>query len=77
MIWDCISASCAGHIVRINGIRSAENHRQTLIHHAIPSGKRLIGNCFIFQHDNDQKHTAHSMKSYLERKTTDRALTES
>ena len=40
-----------------------------LIHHAIPSGKRLIGNGYIFQHDNDPKHTANTVKSYLERKT--------
>ena len=76
MVWGCISARCVGHIVRINVILSAEKHRQILIHHAIPSGKRLIGKYFIFQHDNDPKHTAHAMKSLLlERKTTDRALT--
>ena len=33
------------------------------------SGKRLIGNGFIFQHDNDPKHTANAVKSYLEIKT--------
>ena len=42
---------------------------------AIPSGKRLIGNGFIFQHDNDLKHTANAVKSYLERKTVDKTLT--
>ena len=34
----------------------------------IPSGKCLIGNGFIFQQDNDPKHTALKVKSYLERK---------
>ena len=33
-----------------------------------PSGKRLIGNGFIFQQDNDPKHTALRVKSYLEQK---------
>ena len=75
MVWACISASDVGHIVRIDGILNAEKYRQVLIHHAIPSGKRPGGNCFIFQHDNDPKHTAHAVKSYLERKTTDRPLT--
>ena len=54
---------------------NAEKCRQFLIHHAIPSGKHLIGNGFIFQHDNDPKHTANPVKSYLERKTADKTLT--
>ena len=54
---------------------NAEKYRQVLIHHAIPTGKRLIGNGFIFQHDNDPKHTANAVKSYLERKTADKTLT--
>ena len=40
---------------------------QVLIHHAIPSGRCLIGNGFIFQHDNNPKHIANAVKSYLER----------
>ena len=28
--------------------------------------KRLIGNGFIFQRDNDPKHTANAVKSYLQ-----------
>ena len=46
-----------------------------LIHHAIPSGQRLIGNGFVCQHDNDPKHTANAVKSYLERKTADKTRT--
>ncbi len=46
-----------------------------LICHAIPSGKCLIGNDFIFQHDNNPKHTANAVESYLERKTADKTLT--
>ena len=75
MAWGCISASGVEDIVHIDGILNAENYRQILIHHVIPSGKRLIGNCFISQHDSDPKHTVHAVKSYLERKTTDRTLT--
>ena len=75
LIWGCISASGVGNIVRIDGIMNSEKHRQVLIHNAIPSGKRLIGNGFIFQHDNNSKHTANAVKSYLERKTADKTLT--
>ena len=35
---------------KLNGIMNAE---QVLIHHSILSGKHLIGNGFIFHHDND------------------------
>ena len=41
LVWGCISASGVANIVRIDGIMNAEKYRQVLIHHAIPSGKRL------------------------------------
>ena len=75
LVWGCIYASGVGDIVRIDGIMNAGKYRQVLIHHAIPSGKRPVANCFIFQHDNDPKHTAYAVKSYLERKTADKTLT--
>ena len=74
MVWGCISASGVGDIFCIDGIVNVEKYRQIPIEHAIPSEKCLIGNCFIVQHDNDPKHTAHAVKSYLERTTTDRNL---
>ena len=47
---------------------NAEKYRQILIHHAIPSGRRLIDPRFTFQQDNDPKHTANKVKRYLKRK---------
>lgn len=44
---------------------NAEKHHQSLIHHAVTSGQYLIGSSFIFQHDNDPKHTASAVKAYL------------
>ena len=37
-----------GGITRIDGIMEAEKYRQVLIHHALLSGKCLIGNGFNF-----------------------------
>ena len=34
----------------------------------LPSGRRLVGPNFIFQHDNDPKHTAKKVNDYLQRK---------
>ena len=67
-VWGCISAGGVGDLVRIDGIMNAEKYRQILIHHAIPSGRRLIGPRFTFQQDNDPKHTANKFKRYLKRK---------
>ena len=73
--WGCISVSGVGDIVQIDGIINAEKYIQVLIHSAIPSGKCLIGNTFIFQCHNDPKHTANAVKSYLERNIADKTLT--
>ena len=62
LVWGCISDSGVGNIVWIDGIMNAEKCRQVLIHHAILSGKRLIGNGFIFQPDKNPKHTANAVK---------------
>ena len=72
LVWGCISVSGVGDIVQIDVQTihqySTVQDRQVLINHAIPSGKFLIGNGFIFEHDNDPK-------SNLERKTADKTLT--
>ena len=39
-VWGCISAGEVGDVFKIEGIMNAEKHRQALIHHAVPSGRR-------------------------------------
>ena len=39
-----------------------------LIHHLVPSARRLCGNNFVFQHDNDPKHTSGVVQRYLANK---------
>ena len=59
-------------LFKIDGVMNAENHRKILIHHAVPSGRRLVGPIFIFQHDNDPKQTAKKVKIiYKEKKIKD------
>lgn len=48
-----------GDLVKNYQIMNAEKYSQILIHHSVPSGKHLIGNNFVFHHDNDPKHTAY------------------
>ena len=42
--------------------------------HAIPFGLRLVGPSFIFQQDNDPKHTSRLCKGYLTKKESDGVL---
>lgn len=69
MIWDNILASDAWNAVKIYGITNAERYRQVSIHLTVPSGKCMISNNYIFQHDNDPTHTANAVRAYLVRKT--------
>lgn len=69
-IWGCFAANGVGHFVEIKGILDATKYKQLLIHHAKPSAMQLFGknNNYIFQHDNDPKHTAKIVTNYLSNK---------
>ena len=41
-------------------------YRKILIHHVVPSANRLNPEGFIFQQDNDPKHTSNVAKKYLQ-----------
>ena len=43
-------------------------YRKILIHHLVPSARRLCGSNFVFQHDNDPKHTSGVVQRYLANK---------
>lgn len=68
MIWGCFSYAGVGQLVKIDGILKKEQYHNILKSHAIPSGINLIGRGFIFQQDNDPKHTSKLCAGYLERK---------
>lgn len=68
MIWGCFSSKGVGAFIRIRGILVKEKYRQILIHHAVPSGNRLLGKGFTFQQDNDPKHTAIIVRKYFKNK---------
>jgi len=70
-VWGGICTRGTTPLKLINGIMKAEDYRQILIHHAIPGGKKLLGDGFVFQQDNDPKHTANIVKNYLQRKESD------
>jgi transposase len=75
MVWGCFMGTKVGDLYRINGIMNKEQYHQILVHHAIPSGKRLGGQGFVFQQDNDPKHTSLMVKNYLQKKEREGTIT--
>ena len=68
MVWGCFSAFGVGEFYKIDGIMNASKYRQILINHMRPSAEKIFKDkSFIFQHDNDPKHTntSNEVKNYL------------
>ena len=67
-VWSCFSWNGVGDLHRVKGIMTGPVYRQILIHHLVPSARRLCGNNFVFQHDNNPKHTSGVVQRYLANK---------
>lgn len=65
MVWGCFAGSQVGDLKKVEGIMKKEQYKQILQRNVVPSGKRLLKSKFIFQHDNDPKHTSKVCKNYL------------
>lgn len=74
MVWGCFGGSTIGDIVRIQGILKKEGYKQILKNHVVPCGTRLIGPEFVFQQDNDPKHTSKLCKHFLDKKEQQKIL---
>ena len=68
MVWGAIAASGTGDLVKIDGIMDKKVYHNILVRHGVPSGSRLIGPGFIFQEDNDPKHSSKYCRNYLRQK---------
>jgi DDE superfamily endonuclease/Transposase len=67
MVWGCFSRHGVGRLHRIEGIMDKEIYKQILIHQFKPSANELFpAKDFIFQQDNDPKHTSRVVKHYIE-----------
>ena len=67
-MWGAISASGTGDLVKMYGIMDKKVYHHILVRHRIPSGSRLIGPGFLFQEDNDPKHSSNYCQNYLRQK---------
>lgn len=66
MLWGCFSSAGTGALVRVEGIMNSSKYQSVLAQNLRPSVRKLkMKRNFIFQHDNDPKHTSKSTKEWL------------
>ncbi|KAI4872697.1 hypothetical protein NFI96_008434, partial [Prochilodus magdalenae] len=69
MSWGCFSAKCTGLLHRIDGRMDGAMYCKILSDNLLPSVRTLkMGGGWVFQHDNDPKHTAKATKEWLRKK---------
>ncbi|GFW26886.1 transposable element Tcb1 transposase [Trichonephila clavipes] len=66
LVWDCIAANGVGKLCFIDGIMTARTYIDILRHNLQSSAQKLgLGASFVFQQDNDPKHTANLTREWL------------
>ncbi|KAI4875649.1 hypothetical protein NFI96_000346 [Prochilodus magdalenae] len=69
MFWGCFSAKDTGLLHRISGRMDGAMYRKILNDNLLPSARTLKkGRGWVFQHNNDPKHTAKATKEWLKQK---------
>uniref|UniRef100_A0A803K637 Transposase n=1 Tax=Xenopus tropicalis TaxID=8364 RepID=A0A803K637_XENTR len=69
LLWGCFSAKGTGQLIRINGKMDGAMYREIPNNNLLPSARKLkMGRGWVFQHDNDPKHTAKATKEWLKKK---------
>ena len=69
-VWGCFAGDTVGDLSTLN----QHGYPSILQQYAIPCGLRLVGVSFVFQQDNDPKHTSKLCKGYLTSKESDGVL---
>uniref|UniRef100_A0A8C7SLW5 Transposase Tc1-like domain-containing protein n=1 Tax=Oncorhynchus mykiss TaxID=8022 RepID=A0A8C7SLW5_ONCMY len=69
ILWGCFSAKGTGRLHRIEGRMDVAMYREILANNLLPSVRALkMGRGWVFQHDNNPKHTARATKEWLHKK---------
>lgn len=66
MVWGCFAGNRVGTLKKIDGILRKEGYLSILRDTAIPCGRQLCGRNFVFQEDNDPKHSSALCRNYLQ-----------
>ncbi|KAJ4935660.1 hypothetical protein JOQ06_017190 [Pogonophryne albipinna] len=66
MLWGCFSAKGPGRLIRVKARMNGAMYREILSDNLLPSARALkMKRGWVFQHDNDPKHTARATKEWL------------
>ncbi|CDQ81738.1 unnamed protein product [Oncorhynchus mykiss] len=66
MLWGCFSAKGQGRLIRVEERMNGAMYREILSENILPSARALkMKRGWVFQHDNDPKHTARATKEWL------------
>ncbi|KAJ4943701.1 hypothetical protein JOQ06_006199, partial [Pogonophryne albipinna] len=69
MLWGCFSAKGPGRLIRVKERMNGAMYREILSDNLLPSARALkMKRGWVFQHDNDPKHTARVTKEWLRKK---------
>ena len=69
MLWGCFSAKGTARLHRTEGRMNGAMYQEILGDNLLPSARTLkMGRGWVFQHDNDPKHTAKATKEWLKKK---------
>ncbi|KAJ4932884.1 hypothetical protein JOQ06_029723 [Pogonophryne albipinna] len=69
MLWGCLSAKGPGRLIRVKERMNGAMYREILSDNLLPSARALkMKRGWVFQHDNDPKHTARATKEWLRKK---------
>ncbi len=74
MVWGCFAGDTVDDLFKIQGTLNQHGYHTILQRHAITPGLHLVGPSFVFQQDNDPKHTSRLCKGYLTKKESDGEL---
>ena len=67
MVWGCFSYHGQGNLHEIKGIMNGEMYKNIIHDNLLPSvSKSKMRRSFIFQQDNDPKHTCHLVQKYFQ-----------
>uniref|UniRef100_A0A8R1DXU3 Transposase Tc1-like domain-containing protein n=1 Tax=Caenorhabditis japonica TaxID=281687 RepID=A0A8R1DXU3_CAEJA len=64
MMWGCFHANGVGSLIRITGTMESYMYKDILEKEMIPSGRSQMGTGWLFQQDNDPKHSSHFFKDW-------------